>query len=387
MSQDAKILVIDDDDLIAKMCSTALSRAGFRPVSALDGRSALTMAAEESPETILLDIGLPDLDGYEVLSRLKSDPALADIPVIMLTGRLDPDDVVQALDKGAHDYLRKPFDVAEMLARVRTAVRLLRAERSLNHSRLRMLSELSLARAIQLSMQPPVKLLADLEAQGLRIFHDTRLAKEVSGDLFDVRRQSSDLVSLALADCKGTGAAAGMMTMAVHAMLLGQAPTFLPQARDPLYQLDVQLKQVAGAATTVGMTYLSWHLGQGRVTLAQAGMPQPLCVESDGEDVYPLNPGAAPPLGGGEVRGLKQVEHHLAPGDKLVLYTTGLLAARRGQDGVVGLSEGDIMDLLRGSGGLSAAELGGRILDAWQDRVGPEHAADCSLVILERLEA
>lgn len=385
MLQPPLVLVVDDDDFNLRMCAANLRQEGMEALTALGGEQALEQARERQPDVILLDIIMPGMDGYQVLERLKEDPALAAIPVIMLTGRQDSSAVVKALDKGAHDYLKKPFDISEMVARVRSAVRLRRAERSLNESRLRMLSELSLARAIQLSMQPGRELLDDLAARGLGVFQRTESASEVSGDFCDIRRLSSDLVGLALVDCKGSGAAAGMMTMAVQAILQGVGPFFVPSAKEPLYQADVKLKDLGGAIQPVGMTYLSYHLEHASLSIGTAGMPAPICCDDGGEDLYPLPTGAAPLLGGKDALRLSQTEHTLQPGGKLVLYTPGLPAARRGEHGPVGLEEAELMDLLRKHGGLPAAELGDLVMTAWRRKVGPEHSDDCTLVILENL--
>jgi len=121
------VLVVDDDFANRVLLTRLLARAGYEPLAAVDGMSALAAARSDPPDAILLDVGLPDLDGLDVCRGLRSDPATAITPIILVTGRSDPRDVVVGLDAGADDFLTKPFDHAELLARVRSALRLRQA--------------------------------------------------------------------------------------------------------------------------------------------------------------------------------------------------------------------------------------------------------------------
>lgn len=105
-----------------------LQDEGYETVEAADGSAALIICAAERPDAILLDIEMPGLDGHQVLATLKADPELRDIPVVFLTGRTSTDDMVAGLRAGAHDYLKKPFEPAELIARVGGAVRVKRLQ-------------------------------------------------------------------------------------------------------------------------------------------------------------------------------------------------------------------------------------------------------------------
>jgi two-component system, cell cycle response regulator len=122
------ILVADDSLVVRAVVCDQLEEEGYEVVQAVDGESALAQCAIMRPDAILLDIEMPGLDGYQVLARLKADPKLSDIPVVFLTGRTSTDDMVGGLRAGAHDYLRKPFEPAELLARIGGAVRIKRLQ-------------------------------------------------------------------------------------------------------------------------------------------------------------------------------------------------------------------------------------------------------------------
>ena len=118
----ATVLVADDSLVIRAVVRGGLEDEGYRVVEAVDGLAALEQCRRDPPDVILLDIEMPGLDGYEVLAALKGDAELQDIPVVFLTSRSGITDVVAGLRGGAHDYLKKPFEHVELLARVGSAV-------------------------------------------------------------------------------------------------------------------------------------------------------------------------------------------------------------------------------------------------------------------------
>lgn len=120
MSNMPHILVIDDEPQILRAIRTILTEKGFRVSTASRGEEGLTLAASTEPDIVILDLGLPDMDGAEVCTRLRE---WTQIPIIILSVRDSERDKVAALDKGADDYLTKPFGIEELLARVRVALR------------------------------------------------------------------------------------------------------------------------------------------------------------------------------------------------------------------------------------------------------------------------
>lgn len=114
------ILVVDDEPHIVRTLTINLRARDYDVESALDGRSALQIMSERTPDVIVLDLGLPDLGGVEVLRRIRETSL---VPVIVLSARQESDDKIEALDAGADDYVTKPFGMAEFLARVRAAAR------------------------------------------------------------------------------------------------------------------------------------------------------------------------------------------------------------------------------------------------------------------------
>ena len=115
-----RILIVDDVPRNVQLLASLLAREGYQLVAAVDGAQALESIREELPDLVLLDVMMPGMDGFEVCRHLKQDPATAEIPVIVLTARTEPEDLVHGFEVGAVDYVSKPFTATELLARVRT---------------------------------------------------------------------------------------------------------------------------------------------------------------------------------------------------------------------------------------------------------------------------
>jgi DNA-binding response OmpR family regulator len=191
----ARILVVDDEPKIVQLVRDYLERAGFAVSTARDGNEALMRAHQERPDLIVLDLGLPGLDGLEVTRRLRRDSG---VPIIMLTARHEETDKVVGLELGADDYLTKPFSPRELEARVRAVLRrhtgdseaeVLRAgDLTLDVPRLR--TEVS-GRPVELTATE-FQLLAALARQPGRVFTRAQLLDAIHGVAFDSYERAID---------------------------------------------------------------------------------------------------------------------------------------------------------------------------------------------------
>jgi DNA-binding response OmpR family regulator len=111
----ARVMVVDDNEDVARITARMLTTAGFTPVVALDGERALTMIAQEPPECVLLDIMMPNMSGLEVLNRLRENAATAGIPVILVTAKNRDEDVLAGYKEGADYYITKPFSSKQLV--------------------------------------------------------------------------------------------------------------------------------------------------------------------------------------------------------------------------------------------------------------------------------
>lgn len=120
MNQAPSILVVEDDDRIRSFIETVLSSNGYNVLETANARNALSMAASHNPDLLLLDLGLPDMDGQQVIRSIRE---WSRMPIVVVSARSQERDKVTALDNGADDYVTKPFGMAELLARIRAALR------------------------------------------------------------------------------------------------------------------------------------------------------------------------------------------------------------------------------------------------------------------------
>lgn len=118
-----KILVIDDDEAVNELVKINLELAGYNVISAIDGISGFAAAKQEQPDLIILDVMMPDVDGYTVAKRIRENPAIKDTPIIMLTALGMLDNKVKGFDIGVDDYLVKPFEIEELKVRVRALLK------------------------------------------------------------------------------------------------------------------------------------------------------------------------------------------------------------------------------------------------------------------------
>lgn len=116
---DNLILVVDDEPGIVDIARANLEGLGYRVISAGNGLEALELIRQESPDLVILDILMPEVDGWDVLERVEADPEMAGIPIIMLTARVSDEDVLRGLESGAVEYMTKPFYPQELVAAVK----------------------------------------------------------------------------------------------------------------------------------------------------------------------------------------------------------------------------------------------------------------------------
>jgi DNA-binding response OmpR family regulator len=191
------ILVVDDEPKIVKLVRDYLERAGFAVHAAADGRTALSLARTEKPDLMILDLGLPQLDGLDVARELRK---VSNMPVIMLTARSDESDKLVGLELGADDYVTKPFSPKELVARVRVVLRRMEnastgqeilhaADLTLDLPRMQVSAE---GREIEELTPTEFTLLAELVRYPGRVFTRAQLLETIHGVAFESYERAID---------------------------------------------------------------------------------------------------------------------------------------------------------------------------------------------------
>jgi two-component system alkaline phosphatase synthesis response regulator PhoP len=194
------ILVVDDEFKIVQIARDYLEHAGFSVLTAGDGKSALAAARSAKPDLVILDLGLPEMDGLDVTRALRKD---SDVPIIMLTARGEETDKLVGLELGADDYITKPFSPKELVARVRTLLRRMDAARANASAEIIRAADLTLdvprmratlgAEAREVDLTPTeFQLLATLAREPGRIFTRAQLLDAVHGIAFESYERAID---------------------------------------------------------------------------------------------------------------------------------------------------------------------------------------------------
>lgn len=344
-----KILVVDDVPTIRNFVGRVL-REKYDVVFASNGREALNkMAPGEQPDLILLDVVMPDLSGYEVCRLLKSNPETAHIPVIFLSGQNELDDKLKGFDIGGVDYITKPFNTTELLARVGTHIQLARvtrqlreAHRELAEKHQRMEQELRTAAEIQSHLLPD----ATPPVSGLEFAWEFLPSATLGGDIFNIMYLDKHHLGMYIIDVSGHGVPSALVTFAIAQSLnpqggivlsdqgngLGSAPTVVPPAQ-VLAELDL-MYPVERFDKTFTIVYLVLNLETGDLTYANAGHPPGLLIKENGR-IQRLETGGSI-IGLGGLVPFEQERIRLAEGDRLLLYTDGLLEFQNSEDMMFG---------------------------------------------------
>ena len=333
----ARILVVDDEADISTILTVTLRRAGYEVASAADGIEAIEAIHRQAPDLILLDVMMPRSDGLETLKRIRQHPPTAQVPVIMLTARAGLTDKMKGFERGADDYVAKPFEPAEIVVRVAALLKRSTHSRVVSPllsvlgdwfttERMAQLGrDLEAARDIQERLLPPVPAtVAGLEAGAM-----LRSSTVVGGDFFDIVPMG-DRLGVAVGDVSGKGIPAALL-MVMARTLLREIARSLDEPGAVLAALNRSLCRDMPPSMFVTMVLAVLFPGRvGRVALASAGHPEPILVRS----------GAAPQavsvggmlLGVFEEAVFEEAEVDLESGDSLVFLTDGVIEAP-GADG------------------------------------------------------
>jgi serine phosphatase RsbU (regulator of sigma subunit) len=323
-----RLVVIDDNPNDAQIIRRVLEKAGYEVRYAHSGEAGLTLLASYPPDCVLVDYRMPGMDGYEVSRRLKADPALQNVPVLMLTGADSAQNLVQGLDAGADDFVTKSADIEVILARVRAALRVKAyqdriVEQAAELQRLndRLNSDLHFARRVQEALLPQREFAtARAEIRSAYIPSET-----LSGDFYDYFQQRNALY-LFVADVSGHGLPAAILVSLLKSFLHSEAAD-----AESLGSFMASLNDFLSGASlpTQFATAQLLRLDEESMSLAYANAAHPpflLLRRGERKASAFETPGHLL----GALPGMVFEEHQLdlAPGDLLFAYTDGLTDRR-----------------------------------------------------------
>lgn len=393
------VLMVDDNATNLQVLFKTLQPSGHRLLAAKSGEEAVKTATQTTPDLILLDIMMPPgMDGYETLKRLKSEAALTDVPVIFLSSLDATESKVKGLELGAVDYISKPFEAAEVTARVDTHLKLrrLQAELTQRNEQLaqannRMKSDLEAAGRVQQALLP--RSLPDCD--GYDFGWAYRPCDELGGDALDIFKIDDDTVGFYLLDVSGHGVPASLLAVTATRSLQprpDRSSIVLEAGWDPGSAKVVPPGEVIRRLNVMNpmdddrnphfitMIYGLLQLSTGTIRYACAGHPGPIVVPSDGAPR--IVDGGSPPVGLMPDADFEELELRLKPGDRIYIHSDGLNEQRDGRGQELGRER--LRDALAsvGDGAMTSADLAIGRVDSWSG--AEEIGDDLSIVALFR---
>lgn len=334
-----KILVINDDEEIRLLAQMILHTKGYVTIEADNGRVGIEQAMQQKPDLILLDIMMPEMDGFATCQQLKNCEVTKDIPVIFFSSLTNPKDKIKGFELGGVDFVNNVVNQGELLARVHTHLQIQSLTRSLIESNEQLKrkqksldDDLHAAAMIQRSFLPS----PSFEIPSLQLASMWWPAYLVGGDIFNIIQCGQDKVVFYMLDVSGHDVPSALVTISVSQYLQQQntsSTTLLSPAQVLLYlDREYPLERFDRYFT---IFYMVLDIHTGSLSYSSAGHP-PAILLSKNNGIKPLEHG-------GTIIGLNREEpfveglEHLACGDKIVLYTDGVTERKNAADKLYGM--------------------------------------------------
>ena len=332
-----KILIVDDSDLNLRLLSSILKNEGYEIIEAVDGEEAVDLALRELPDLILLDVMMPNKDGYEACSEIKSDNRTTNIAIIFLSAKAEAKDKIKGLELGGADYVTKPFDKGEVLARVRAQLKIqnltkcmVRANQDLLKKQESLDNDLKAAAEIQKSLLPDT--LPGI--QSIDVSWKFMPCQRIGGDLFNLLRLDEDHWAVYVLDVSGHGVPSAMVSVSVSQMLRPQIGFVVKKSiKPPPYYTIVSPSEVLNELDReypidrfekfFTISYHVLNTKNGLLKYSNAAHPPPVLLHQDGT-LELLDKGGTI-IGMDGILPFEEGERELCFKDKLIIYTDGIV--------------------------------------------------------------
>ena len=373
------ILLVDDNPTNLQVLFQTLDGVGCKLLVAKNGEMALTIADKARPDLILLDIMMPGIDGYEVCRQLKSVPATTDIPVIFLSALGDTEDKVKGLQLGAVDYITKPFQPDEVIARVNTHLTIHRLKREVESRKDQLEHELKVVSEVQQKLLP--KQLPTIDGFKLAVHYET--SRYAGGDYYDILELPDNHWGFLIADAEGHSAPAAVLMAMTCALFRAYPGTSNDPAR-MLQYLNEHLCKVADPSFMTAL-YAVYDANQKTMRLARAGQPLPMIYRSAEKQAVELSCPGVYPLGiePYEVE-IPVTETTLEVGDRFLIYTDGV--SERFNEGEELYGEKRVLQLLADDGANDPQKVLAAIMTDVERFAGERPADDDQALLLGIVE-
>ena len=377
--EEKKLLLVVDDNPSHIHVVHSILKDDYKIRIATSGAKALDLAkVKPLPDLILLDVMMPDIDGYEVCGHLKANPETRDIPVIFLTLKMEVEDETRGFAVGAVDYIHKPFSPPIVKARVKTHLSLREAHEALARQLIAINNELEMARQIQLAILPR----EIPKIQGLDIAARYIPMSSVAGDFYDFIVVDEKQLGILIADVSGHGLPSALIASMLQSAFAAQRA----HASDPVRVLSELNRALFGKFRShfVTAAYIFLDLEKSSVNYAGAGHPPMLVWRKSSRSVFEvLENGIF--LGPFHDSTYSAVPLSVESGDKIILYTDGIVEARNSSGEEFGMDR--FKGMVQNYHTLQANRFADAVLDGvacWSETIsGPSQSDDITLLAID----
>ena len=373
------ILIVDDTPANLRLLSQMLTSHGYKVRAVTNGSRALESVQTLPPDLILLDIRMPVLNGYEVCERLKAEEETREIPIIFISALDDIQDKVRAFKTGGVDYITKPFQIEEILARIQTHLALRKLQVQLEAANKRFEHELLVAGRMQKSFLP--RKMQDL--CGWQIAFKLQPARETSGDFYDIFHLPGNRLGILIADVvdKGVGAA---LFMALSWTLIRTYSAQFPESPETVLQAANQrILTDSGVRQFVTLFYGVLGLDNGTLIYSNAGHNPPLLVTGDNLKNIQKLTRTGRPLGIFVDETWQRKSAQINPGDLFFLYTDGITETHNEAGEPFG--EAGLISSIQANSGESVEKIKDRIISEVCEFAGPcRPDDDIAIIVIKR---
>ncbi|MFW6366011.1 MAG: ATP-binding protein [Spirochaetota bacterium] len=331
------ILVVDDEPVNIHLLKNSLLLEGYNVYTAEDGFEAMKMLDNDIvPDLIVLDIMLPKLSGFDVAKRIRERFSISELPIVMVTAKNQVFDLVTGLDLGANDYITKPYNKRELMARIKTLVSLKQAVRE--KKKLDLLEhELDLACEVQRSILTPLAKIEKIAGYDIGLEYIPQNRK-VSGDYYSILADENGALHVFIADASGHGLQAALCTTQID--LLNRETGLPGNTADKLMNMNrILLDRLGGSTYFSAITVL---IDESKMRFSSAGHIHQILVKADGTIEYLKTRG--PLFGLSMMKPYLYEDRDFGDGDMIFLFTDGIFE-EFGSDGSI-LGEGAFYDIL-----------------------------------------
>lgn len=315
------VLIVDDDSVTRGILSGILKKTGFATKSAADGCEGIALAQALSPDLILLDVHLPDMDGFTVCREIRGSPGTADIPILFISANDDVGAKVRGFEAGGVDYITKPLAGVEVIARVKTHLRLKHAYDTL--------VRLQAERVARLAASQQMIFPSPGSTPGARFSVSLKQVNGAGGDFYDVIPVGDYLTDYVVADASGHNLETALWTTAMKTLLHEHARALFDPP-DILCSINRSLSRVMPEGLFFTAVYARLNRQTGRLTLVNAGHPPAVCLQRDKDPVVIWQTGDV--IGAFPNARFGATEVILTGGDRFFLYTDGLIEKMGSQE-------------------------------------------------------